>query len=114
MAGKWFLIALIVMAVVATMADDVTHVVEERTGWTIPSSSTFYSQWASTQTFTVGDTLVTNNIHNVIDVPKASHDSCSSTNMIASVLTTSTAIVTITNPGNHYYICGVNGHCNLG
>lgn len=34
------------------------HVVGDATGWTIPSNgASFYVNWASNKTFTVGDTL---------------------------------------------------------
>lgn len=87
------------------------------TGWTIPPNASFYDKWSSSQTFVVGDTLVFNfptGIHNVVQLPKSSYDACSTKDQIGSTLSTGPATVTITSSGDHYYICGVSGHCSAG
>ncbi|KAJ0971232.1 hypothetical protein J5N97_019191 [Dioscorea zingiberensis] len=87
------------------------------TGWTIPPNTTFYSEWSASQTFAVGDSLVFNfptGIHNVIKVPKSDYDACTTKNQIGATLSNGPATVTIPSGGQHYYLCGVGGHCTAG
>nr|GMC65191.1 cucumber peeling cupredoxin-like [Ipomoea batatas]GMC68601.1 cucumber peeling cupredoxin-like [Ipomoea batatas] len=53
---------VLLAAVVATMLPETTNaatlVVGDTTGWTVPPSTSTYSDWASRQTIKVGDTLV--------------------------------------------------------
>ncbi|XP_072953713.1 cucumber peeling cupredoxin-like [Typha angustifolia] len=98
-------------------AASTTHVVGGATNWTIPSATTFYSDWSSSQTFAVGDTLVFNfptGIHNVIPVPKSGYDGCSSKQQLGTTMANGPATVTISSPGIHYYICGIGSHCSFG
>ncbi|XP_020106237.1 cucumber peeling cupredoxin-like [Ananas comosus] len=93
------------------------HVVGGATGWTIPSTASFYSGWSSAQAFTAGDTLLfnfTTGIHNVMPVGKAGYDGCSTQGTVGPTLTTGPATVTLKAPGAHYYICGVPTHCSFG
>ncbi|XP_074575704.1 mavicyanin-like [Curcuma longa] len=113
LAGLILVAANLALAVSAAT----THTVGGNSGWTIPSGANDYSDWASTQTFAVGDTLVFNfasGVHDVIEVPRASFNSCSTANQIGSTFTTSPATVPITTAGMHYYICGFSGHCTAG
>jgi hypothetical protein len=50
-------VALIAAATVlpGTQADEL--VVGDTTGWQVPPNTTFYSEWAAKNTFSVGDTL---------------------------------------------------------
>ncbi|GAB2232537.1 hypothetical protein Droror1_Dr00011576, partial [Drosera rotundifolia] len=63
MAGKYSTIGangifvLVCLAVVQLCSAQTVHVVGGSTGWSIPSSSSFYSTWAASQTFRVGDVL---------------------------------------------------------
>jgi len=50
------------------------------------------------------------NAHNVEEVTKANYDSCSSASPIAT-FTTPPARVPLSKSGEHYYICGIPGHC---
>lgn len=52
--------------------------------------------------------------HDVVEVPKSSYDACSTSNQIGSTLTSTPASVSLTTPGDHYYICGFSGHCSMG
>ncbi|KMZ58607.1 early nodulin-like protein 14 [Zostera marina] len=72
-----------------------------------------YTTWASSQTFTVGDTLdfkYTPGQHNVLEVTKANYDSCDTSNPI-SKNTTGNDKVLLTEVGTRYFICGFTGHC---
>ncbi|ONK59517.1 uncharacterized protein A4U43_C08F7240 [Asparagus officinalis] len=85
MAGTWFLIAFVAVTSVVVAQAATNHVVGGSIGWTVTQSASAYSQWASTQTFAVGDTLTFNfaaGRHNVIEVPKASFDACTAKNQI--------------------------------
>ncbi|GFY96961.1 hypothetical protein Acr_11g0012670 [Actinidia rufa] len=94
------------------------HVVGDNIGWTIPSNGAQgYITWASSKTFLVGDTLIFNfatNAHDVVQVPKASFDTCSDDNEIGNPITTGPANVTLTSAGDHYYICTFGTHCQAG
>ncbi|GFY97038.1 hypothetical protein Acr_11g0013440 [Actinidia rufa] len=94
------------------------HVVGDNIGWTIPSNGAQgYITWASSKTFVVGDTLIFNfatNAHDLVQVPKASFDTCSDDNEIGNPITTGPANVTLTSAGDHYYICTFGTHCQAG
>lgn len=95
----------------------VTFTVGGNSGWIVPSGgAAFYVSWASGKTFRVGDTLVFNyraNAHNVEEVTKANYDACSSTSPLATY-STPPVTVTLNKTGEHYFICGVPGHCSGG
>ncbi|KAI3701506.1 hypothetical protein L6452_26636 [Arctium lappa] len=121
MTGLKSIVLLVVMIVASlqlqgTMAQT-RHVVGDALGWTIPSGgAATYTTWASQQIFTVGDTLLfnfTTGLHNVAEVSQAAYGPCSSTNTL-SLNPTGPAIVRLTRPGNHYYICTVVSHCQIG
>ncbi|KAJ0724305.1 putative Blue (type 1) copper binding protein [Helianthus annuus] len=86
-------------------------------GWNIPSNgAAAYTTWASQQTFNVGDTLFfnfTTGFHNVAEVSQAAYGPCTTANPI-STITTGPATVTLTAAGQHYYICTVGTHCQIG
>ncbi|KAL2493469.1 Blue copper protein [Abeliophyllum distichum] len=82
-----------------------------------PNSSFSYVNWALDKTFMVDDILVFNfmtNQHNVLRVPKTSYDECSKDNAIGSAITTGPAKITLDSAGEHYYICTVGNHCQMG
>ncbi|GMH04538.1 hypothetical protein Nepgr_006378 [Nepenthes gracilis] len=120
-AGKYKMGAAMMMvaaflALFHTSAAQTTHTVGGTTGWTVPSSSSFYSSWASSQTFKVGDFLefdFSTGVHTVAKVTQAAYDACN-TGTTISVTTTGPANVTIDSAGTHYYICTVGQHCSLG
>ncbi|XP_057537375.1 blue copper protein-like [Amaranthus tricolor] len=117
MAGKNEAVLLTVTMVIATLigiCSAATYTVGGNTGWTIPSQPNFYSNWASQQTFQVGDALVFNfaaGAHTVGQVNKANFDACGTTNTIGQIQTTSPATITLTTAGTHYFICTLPGHC---
>ncbi|CAN0858480.1 Cucumber peeling cupredoxin, partial [Linum grandiflorum] len=76
-----------------------------------------YANWAAGRTFAVGDILAFNfgtNEHDVLQVPKASFDACTSANAVGNVITTGPANVTLDAVGEHYYICTIGRHCAAG
>ncbi|KAL6137757.1 hypothetical protein ACLB2K_063046 [Fragaria x ananassa] len=110
---------LVAAVFLQSAAAQTVHVHEEGTPtWNIPQNGAQdYVTWASSQTFVVGDILIFNfatNAHDVVEVPKASFDSCSSTNAIGNSIITGPANVTLASPGEHYYICTVGKHCQSG
>ncbi|KAG9455777.1 hypothetical protein H6P81_000285 [Aristolochia fimbriata] len=108
-----FLAALFHLSAAAT-----THVVGDGTGWRIPNGGAqFYTSWASSRSFAVGDTLLFNFIngaHDVAKVSKAGFDSCAAANPMGPIVTNSPARVSLNATGNHYFICAVPGHCDAG
>ncbi|XP_042501365.1 umecyanin-like [Macadamia integrifolia] len=91
-----------------------THIVGDTSGWTVPSSSSFYVNWAASQTFSVDDILEFNfqtGSHDVAVVSKADYTSCTKGNPIGSIINTGPAKITINSTGDHYYICTFGQHC---
>ncbi|XP_016492823.2 cucumber peeling cupredoxin [Nicotiana tabacum] len=110
--------ALALASLVQLTTAQTAHVVGDNEGWTIPSSgASAYTNWAAGKTFMVGDTLVFNfmtNTHDVLQVPKASFDGCSSQNAIGSAIMSGPANVTLDSAGERYYICTFGRHCQNG
>ncbi|KAK9923122.1 hypothetical protein M0R45_031555 [Rubus argutus] len=110
---------LVAAVFLQSVAAQTQHVVGGSIGWAIPQSggAQEYVTWASGQKFVVGDVLIfnfTTSTHDVVEVPKASFDSCSSANPIGSTITTGPANITLTSTGDHYYICTFGTHCQSG
>ncbi|KAF9605881.1 hypothetical protein IFM89_020291 [Coptis chinensis] len=95
-----------------------THIVGDASGWAVPPAGpTFYSSWASRQTFRVNDTLVFNfasMMHDVATVTRTAYDACDASSPIGPVPTTGPVTVTLTTQGLQYYFCSVQGHCAAG
>ncbi|XP_028753953.1 umecyanin-like [Neltuma alba] len=82
-------------------------------GWNIPPNQTFYSEWASSKTFVVGDSLVFNltENQNFADVTMADYNNCSTkTNPYAGTV----FMVDLLHPGPRYFITTVDDHCERG
>ncbi|KAK1264109.1 hypothetical protein QJS04_geneDACA009421 [Acorus gramineus] len=91
------------------------YIVGDDQGWTINFN---YSKWTPGKTFRVGDSLVFNydkDNHNVFKVNgalfKARQVPLANTN---NSLTTGNDVVPLKTAGNKWYICGAEGHCDLG
>ncbi|KAJ8568507.1 hypothetical protein K7X08_028040 [Anisodus acutangulus] len=71
--------------------------------------------WAASKTFYVGDNLIFSYAlsHSVLEVTKASFDSCEITSPIA-IYTGGTTVITLASVGKRYFICGTGGHCTVG
>ncbi|XP_041019379.1 cucumber peeling cupredoxin-like [Juglans microcarpa x Juglans regia] len=94
------------------------HVVGDSIGWTVPTGgASAYQTWAASKQFVVGDILSFNfitNEHDILQVPKESYDSCSSSNPIGDTITTGPVNITLSTAGTHYYICSLGRHCLSG
>ncbi|KAL5547805.1 hypothetical protein UlMin_003036 [Ulmus minor] len=92
------------------------YVVGDQSGWIIPTSHDFYSEWAKSKTFHIGDQLSFNwaiGTHGVTNVTKFEHERCvKSTKHDLSI--TSHVVVNLTFTGTHYFICTVRTHCEHG
>ncbi|XVF21770.1 hypothetical protein REPUB_Repub12eG0118600 [Reevesia pubescens] len=89
--------------------------VGDSAGWTIMGNID-YSQWASTKSFHVGDSILfeyNNQFHSVMQVNLKDFQSCDVTSAIASYNSGSDSI-TLDRPGHYYFLCGVPGHCQAG
>ncbi|KAI8005637.1 Uclacyanin 1 [Camellia lanceoleosa] len=81
-------------------------------GWDL---TTNLQGWASSQSFSAGDSLVfqyTPN-HDVLEVTKADYDSCQTSNPLQTH-TGSNTVIALPSPGKRYFICGTLGHCAQG
>ncbi|KAJ6699805.1 PEELING CUPREDOXIN putative-RELATED [Salix purpurea] len=81
------------------------------TGWTRPSSSSVYSDWASDKTFAIGDTLTftfTTGAHDVATVSKSDYDNCNVASQ-NNVLTSGPATITLNATGDYYFLCTIAG-----
>ncbi|XP_058103587.1 mavicyanin-like [Magnolia sinica] len=89
------------------------HQVGDKAGWTLPPNPSFYEEWAKTKKFVVGDVLVfeyKTSVHNVLEVTKDDFDSCTQFKPIAMYYKSPTKI-TLKEPGQHFFYCGVGIHC---
>ncbi|KAG6586384.1 hypothetical protein SDJN03_19117, partial [Cucurbita argyrosperma subsp. sororia] len=93
-----------------------TYVVGDSLGWSVPNNPSFYESWARDNTFVVGDILEFNFLiqtHNVAKVTKDNYGSCTGESPI-SLSTDPPVRITLSESGEHFFICTVAGHCNIG
>ncbi|KVH99725.1 Cupredoxin [Cynara cardunculus var. scolymus] len=76
------------------------YIVGDTAGWAL---SVDYTTWTGDKTFKVGDSLVSS----------GDYTTCSVGNSIASY-NSGTSTIALNTTGNHYFICGVVGHCSGG
>ncbi|KAH7291260.1 hypothetical protein KP509_29G008700 [Ceratopteris richardii] len=83
-------------------------------GWTLPSiGNVNYSEWAASQTFSVGDGLFFNysrEYHNVMVVTKAQYAGCDGKSPI-STFDDGETLIKLDRPGSFFFLCGVPSHC---
>ncbi|XVE71469.1 hypothetical protein DITRI_Ditri10aG0153100 [Diplodiscus trichospermus] len=111
-----FLATIVIAAMLESSSAQTAYVVGDGLGWVVPPGSTAYSTWAANKNFRVGDTLVfnfQNGAHDVARVTKANFDACNANNPLL-LLSTGPANVTLNETGDHYFLCGIPGHCNAG
>ncbi|KAG9448384.1 hypothetical protein H6P81_014512 [Aristolochia fimbriata] len=94
------------------------HIVGGSNGWKLPidGNSSLFQTWAENKQFVVGDELVflfTTGVHNVLEVSESQFDACTHS-FESKGHFTGPAIVRLSSPGNHYFICGVGQHCERG
>ncbi|KAG2718787.1 hypothetical protein I3843_03G229200 [Carya illinoinensis] len=96
----------------ATVTSTGDYKVGDSLGWDVPPNTSYYSDWASTQTFFLGDKFFFNwtGTHNLAGVSKADYDNCTKVSSYIG------SPVTFTPPsaGSYYFICTVNDHCERG
>ncbi|BFG40120.1 hypothetical protein CerSpe_263940 [Prunus speciosa] len=88
------------------------YVVGDSLGWVIPPNTSFYSEWAASKTFQIGDGLVFNwtGDHNVGKVAsKEEYDNCTDPGIVFGP----GVRIEITS-AEEYYICTVGDHCDRG
>ncbi|KAL3697064.1 hypothetical protein R1sor_011140 [Riccia sorocarpa] len=88
-------------------------VVGGENGWTLGID---YKKWAAATKVKRFDTLnfkYDNSQHNVVRVSKEDYDSCNTVSPLGE-FSSGEDMVKLTEPGTHYYICGLTEHCQLG
>nr|CAD1834124.1 unnamed protein product [Ananas comosus var. bracteatus] len=101
--------------VVGSMAHK-DHIVGGSKGWRLPPNQTFYQEWAQTRNFSLGDKLLfpfRSSVYNIMEVSKEDFDACTQKN-VTQRFHAGPAIVELTEPGPHYYYCGIGLHCEAG
>lgn len=120
-AGRLMLLAVVAVALVQYAQGATTHDVGGADAWAAPGlsnsfNSSYLNDWASTQTFALGDSLFfeyTVNSHDVLKVTNASYTVCNTTNPIQT-WTAGNTTVPLNSTGTVYFICGFPGHCLAG
>ncbi|KAF3453723.1 hypothetical protein FNV43_RR04164 [Rhamnella rubrinervis] len=83
-------------------AEAATYLVGDDQLWHVPSNVSFYSDWAASKTFGVGDLLKTT---------KTQYDNCEKP---SDIKLSSSGNVSLTATGSKYFICTVGDHCSQG
>ncbi|KAM0969365.1 hypothetical protein COP2_018012 [Malus domestica] len=91
------------------------YVVGDSLGWTVPPNTSFYSDWAASKTFQIGDTVVFNWTetweHNVGEVAsKEEYDNCSDPGIVLGPGVSTE----LKSTGSRFFICTVGNHCEQG
>ncbi|CAA6675665.1 unnamed protein product [Spirodela intermedia] len=96
-----FLILAVVYSATGALA--ATFQVGDNQMWSIPSSSSYYTDWANGQTFAVGDSLGDEGELRRLHYVQPHHDAQHRPGHRGTH-----------RGGTRYFICGVNGHCSAG
>ncbi|KAB1199393.1 Umecyanin [Morella rubra] len=107
-------VALLKCATAQTQIASVEYEVGDSLGWAVPPNTSYYSTWASTKTFYLGDSFLFNwtGNQNVVPVPKPYYDNCTKGYMTMYV--SSGVIFTPPSTGTFYYICNIGDNCERG
>ncbi|CAK9236805.1 unnamed protein product [Sphagnum troendelagicum] len=116
------ILLLLLLQVLLHGAQAVNYVVGgETVKWSLPQSTgnnaSFYTTWAGSKTFTVGDTLIfiyTAGAHDVLQVRYPSDFKACNTQNPISVNNSGYTVIPLTMTGSSYFMCGVPGHCVQG
>ncbi|KAK3129576.1 hypothetical protein QOZ80_6BG0481850 [Eleusine coracana subsp. coracana] len=87
------------------------YAVGDAAGWT---NGPNYLAWSQNYNFTAGDTLVFNYVqgrHDVYQVTEDAFRTCEPARKTLRVWVSGRDLVNLTEPGDYYYICNVEGHC---
>ncbi|XP_021741365.1 cucumber peeling cupredoxin-like [Chenopodium quinoa] len=114
MAGAMSNVLFIVAVAIIMVSNGVvaeTHIVGDKSGWTVPSPATLYSTWAAKQDFAIGDILdfQFSAPHNVAEVSKEGYEACDPGN--AEVFAIGPKEITLNTTGPHYFVCTFASHC---
>ncbi|KAG5032452.1 hypothetical protein AAZX31_06G206100 [Glycine max] len=115
--------SIVAMVFIIGVAEATDYIVGEGFGWSVPSNESFYTDWASTKRFFVGDNLIFNisGEHSVgIRTEATYYENCNT-----SLLTGFTFIGVngsnsmfrhniIPPTGPRYFLCTVGNHCERG
>ncbi|CAN8258979.1 unnamed protein product [Cochlearia groenlandica] len=107
------LITVVFLPYLMLNSEGLEHIVGDRTGWELLIN---YTNWSQGRKFHVGDVLVfnyNNDQHNVMEVNSTAYADCERDGYI-SLYTNGNDSVTISQPGEHWFICGVGDHCEIG
>ncbi|KAJ7558069.1 hypothetical protein O6H91_04G023700 [Diphasiastrum complanatum] len=93
------------------------YVVGDQNGWSLPSTNGVnYSSWSASHTFYRGDSLVFDyppDVHNVRIVDETQYTTCILTNP-QGIAGGGHTVLNLTVVGDHFFVCGVVGHCDQG
>ncbi|KAK6137746.1 hypothetical protein DH2020_028498 [Rehmannia glutinosa] len=84
--------------------------------WSIPPTNDFYTNWSSSNSFHIGDTLYfdfDSGLYDVIQVSRGEFDSCTG-NQAFKAFMDGPAIFALSRKGVFYFICNVSNYCDLG
>jgi len=115
MAIRALLVLTVAVAAVLGAAHGASYTVGAPAGsWDLQTN---YTTWASGINFLAGDQLVfkySPAAHNVVEVSKADHDSCTASRPLATFATGDDTVPLPAGGVTRYFICGVPGHCDGG
>ncbi|KAL0013730.1 hypothetical protein SO802_000799 [Lithocarpus litseifolius] len=123
MASRMGLIGclLVVVALLNGATAQVTaageYQVGDSLGWTVPPNTSYYTNWASSKTFFLGDALIfnaTSGTHTVAIVSEADYNACTKVASVFQVQPCCPFRYTPESPGTYYIICTVSNHCEQG
>ncbi|KAJ6849375.1 putative mavicyanin [Iris pallida] len=116
-ASRAFIVAVATIALVVRSAAATNFTVGAPGGsWDLQTN---FASWAASKTFVAGDNLIFSyppqgpQRHNVLEVSKASYDSCSAGGPIATHAS-GNDVVPLPAAATRYFICGIPGHCAAG
>ncbi|PON63201.1 Cupredoxin [Parasponia andersonii] len=107
--------SFIIMVAMLKGATADLYVAGDSLGWTIPPNTSFYSDWASSKTFEIGDQVLFNWTgtwtHNVAELStREEYESCTKPGIVIG----SGYTANLTSNGSRFFICTVDNHCDLG
>ncbi|ESQ48156.1 hypothetical protein EUTSA_v10021757mg [Eutrema salsugineum] len=107
------LYAIVSLPSLMLKSEGLEHIVGDSSGWELLTN---YTNWTQGREFHVGDVLVFNynsDQHNVMQVNSTAYKDCGRDNYI-SLFTKGNDSVIISEAGEHWFICGVDDHCENG
>ncbi|KAL8533321.1 hypothetical protein ACS0TY_009639 [Phlomoides rotata] len=114
--ANWKLLLLVqVAALLWSSSEGVQHIVGDSI-WSIPPTNDFYTNWSSSYSFQIGDTLYfdfDSGLYNVIQVSRGEFDDCTGNQPYEAAMD-GPAILPLSLKGVFYYVCNVSNYCALG